>query len=837
MSKKQKKTNKTTKKPKNSEPIKPAKPVKNGKPGAAEKQEKPVVTAVPEKTPPPKEQATPATPATGKSNVPGILLKAVVPVIIILIVLYFVIWPGISISMKKDQLKEMNVILITIDTLRADHVSAYVKGKADTPHMDGLAKGGVLFRHCVAQTPLTLPSHTSILSGTYPLFHQVRDNGGFLVPEKLDLVSEVLQKQGVKTSAFIAAYVLHSKWGMNQGFDTYSDKFDLTKYKTMLLQNEKPCEEVLNDAKQWIKSNKNEKFFSWIHLYDPHTPYRPPSPFKERNPNKPYSGEVEYVDDQLGKFIDFLKAEGLYSKSLIIVTSDHGEGLGDFGEMEHGYYIYEPTVWVPLIVHAPFEFPQKEIAATVEHVDLAPTILEALGIPAPASYQGRSLLSAMLGEEELKNKMAYTETFYPRFHFGWSELKGFYNQKWKYIHAPKEELFDLETDRKELKNLALIKSFDKNKVKEKALTFEAQMVRGAIAPGKAENLDKGDLKRLQALGYITSTVDTSNKTDLADPKSKVEIYNDFMKATELADTDKTDEAIATLKDLIRKDPDVIDAYTLMGNAYMKKKAFKEALPCFYKVLEKRPSANFTMINVLLCLKRMGDYDKAKVEAEKFIKLFPEDSTLLEQLGNIHFEKNDMEGATKYLEKALTHDPNNMGAILKLGKIYLLKENLKAARRVLEKGIVIKPDAKRIHYFMGQVLELEGDLKKANEYYEKELEYNPDLFEAPFNIAGNLRKLGDTAGAITYYRKTISSNPNYNKPYFIIAEYYLKTNQQLQEAINLCKQGVAIKPYNESTLFGYFILTNIYARLGDKANFDLYTSKGEQLYKALQKQKK
>ncbi len=257
------------------------------------------------------------------------------------------------------KLRDFNVILVTIDTLRADYVGAY-GGKARTPNMDRLADEGVLFERCIAQTPLTLPSHTTILSGTYPLHHGVRDNGGFVVPEELELVSETLKGKGLDTSAFIAAYVLHSKWGLAQGFDTYADDFDRARYKGLFLQNEKRADEVVASAKKWLRAHKDNHFFSWIHLFDPHTPYDPPPPF-DKHVGESYRGEVEYTDHAIGELFSFLKETGLYDKSLIILTADHGESLGHHGEGEHGFFVYEPTVSVPLIIRAPFEFPVKRV--------------------------------------------------------------------------------------------------------------------------------------------------------------------------------------------------------------------------------------------------------------------------------------------------------------------------------------------------------------------------------------------------------------------------------------------------------------------------------------------
>ncbi|MCK4944198.1 MAG: sulfatase-like hydrolase/transferase, partial [Candidatus Aminicenantes bacterium] len=288
---------------------------------------------------------------------------------------------------------------------------------------------------------------------------------------------------------------------------------------------------MLENAKKWLLINKKKKFFTWIHLYDPHTPYDPPSPFKERYRRRPYRGEVEYMDQQLGIFFEFLKKEGFYDKSLIILLSDHGESLGQHGENTHGFFIYEPTARVPLIIRAPFKFSNKKIKNIVELIDVAPTILEALEVPVQSSCQGQSLIGLMFGDKERKKNTAYTETYYPRLHYGWSELKAlYYNKNWKYILAPKPELYDLKKDNGEEKNLALIKSPESRKAKEKLRKFIAEKSLGARKPGEVAKLDKDDMQKLASLGYLTAFVNTSGKKNLPDPKGKVQVFNSLAKA-------------------------------------------------------------------------------------------------------------------------------------------------------------------------------------------------------------------------------------------------------------------------------------------------------------------
>jgi arylsulfatase A-like enzyme/Flp pilus assembly protein TadD len=750
------------------------------------------------------------------------------------VIFYLLLGPKLSTGYKKKQLKNLDVILITLDTLRVDFVSAYKKGKADTPNMDRVAGEGVLFETCIAQTPLTLPSHTSILSGTYPLHHRIRDNGGFLVPESLELISEILQKQGLITSAFIASYVLHSKWGINQGFDTYSDDFDLSRYERVSLGNvQKRAEEVLANAKKWLKTHKKDRFFTWIHLYDPHTPYDPPSPFKEKFPRRPYRGEVEYMDQQLGLFFQFLKDEGLYDKSLIIMAADHGEGLGQHDEQTHGFFIYESTVRVPLIIRAPFRFPVKKVKEVVELIDLAPTILEALDIPVPASYQGQSLLGLMFRDRQRNKDGAYTETYYPRLHFGWSELKAlYYDNHWKYILAPKEELYNLEADNEEKDSLALKQSYQARKAKERIQKFIREKSENAKRPGEAKNLDKGDLQKLAALGYLTTVVDTSNKENLPDPKGKVEVFNQLTKSKEYMAKEQYDEAIEMLKKILATDPHLVDGILQLGNVYNRKNMHEEALKCFYRVLEQKPDYQAAMVNIIGSLIRLRQYDKGTEEAVRFLKIFPGDFTLHNELGTLYSLKQENDKALEAFRTSIDIEPVNPDALNKIGGIYIVKEDFNTAGSFLEKARKINPNLKKLYFHLAQVEDARGNIDQAIDYYKKELEGYADDYKSAYNLAEDLGKKGQNETAIQYYRQAIGSNPRFNIPYFMIAKYNLDRKENLQEAIELCKKGIEIKPADKYTAFGYYILADIYSFRGERDKYDYYLAKGESIKREL-----
>ena len=332
-----------------------------------------------------------------------------------------------------------NILLITLDTTRADHLGCYGYEKAGTPHLDGLARGGVRFARAYCPAPLTLPAHCTIMTGVEPAAHGVRNNGHHLAPATRTL-AEGLKEAGYATSAFVSSFSVDSRFGLDRGFDVYDDTFspDMP-YKT--LNAERRAEQTLVRFSRWLDKNGGRRFFSWVHFYDPHWPYDPPSPFKERFPGRPYDGEIAYMDDQVGALLDGLRERGLLERTIVVVAGDHGEGLGEKVEMGHGIFLYEETLRVPLIMNNPAAFPRPRVVESqVRLVDLAPTILDVLGFgDRAAAMKGRSLVSRIEGKggEDLD---ALVETVYPRENFGWSELVGLVSGGWKYVQSPRPEI-------------------------------------------------------------------------------------------------------------------------------------------------------------------------------------------------------------------------------------------------------------------------------------------------------------------------------------------------------------------------------------------------------------
>jgi len=731
----------------------------------------------------------------------------------------------------REALRDLSVILITVDTLRADHVGVYGKGRAVTPHLDALAHDGAVFERCIAQTPLTLPSHTTLLSGTYPLRHQLRDNGSSVVPTELTLLSEVLKEKGYDTAAFIGAYVLHSKWGLNQGFDTYADDFERSRYQRLRLQNEKRADEVIAEAKSWIESRQGRPFFAWVHLYDPHAPYNPPAPF-DRYPAAPYRGEVEYCDRVLGDFFDFLRKTGILDRSLVVVTSDHGEGLGEHGEDEHGFFVYESTVRVPLILRSPFGFPVKRVPDLVELVDVAPTILDALEIPKPSESQGESLLPFVFGEPKEAEGTAYAETFYPRMHYGWADLKAFYHGEWKYVQAPGAELYRLSDDPGESTNLATDLQFEERRktLDRAARRFVASRSEGAVLPGSA-GLRPDDIQRLRTLGYVTTRVTTDERSSfLPDPKDKVEVYRALLKAFDVLEAGQFDQAIAAARAVIRTEPSLVEAHILLGNALQRKGELREAVRTFSRILELKPDANFTMIDLVGALISLGEFDRAAEKASRFLEQFKDDPILLEELGFARLSLREYDAALDAFERAITLEPGPT-SLTKAGEVLANQKRYDEAESYLHRALDLDPKAREAHYVLAHIDEARGNITQAKDHYARELDNDPRNYKAAFNLAVLFKKEGDVDSAIRYYRNAIDANPGFNMPYFMIATFLVERRGDTSEAIRLCEQGIRAMPKDRSALLGYQTLMQIFAQRGDRASYERNAARAQALLKA------
>ncbi len=739
------------------------------------------------------------------------------------------------------ELEELNVILFTIDTLRADHLECYGYDKVKSPQINQLANEGILFEHNIAQAPLTLPSHSSILTGTYPLYHGIRDNGGFYLDENHLTLAESLKNKGYATGAFVAAFVLDSRWGLDQGFDYYYDNFDLTKYKTVSLDSvQRRGDEVLAEAYKWLENQSQQKFFAWIHLYDPHTPYDPPEPYKTEYGGSRfglYDGEIAYVDQLIGEFRDFMEKKNLLDKTLIIFTADHGESLGEHKESAHGFFIYDSDIRVPLIIRFPEgKFAGHVVSNQVKSIDIMPTVLHLLGEEMPESVQGESLLSLILENEAQDERLAYSETYWPRYHYGWSELKSLRKGRYKFIDAPRPELYDTLEDPGEVNNLVNQKASLGHEMKKELLALIEEYAEEGIEDVGPRKIDNDSLEKLQALGYIGSfhTKAKEKGGKLADPKDKIDLYNEIKLAQFLSAEKKMDKAETKIKDVLAKDPSVLEARYILGNIYSKQKKYDEAIEEFRKALEVDPDYYEAIFGMALAYKNAGMSDEAIVGFKRLVEMDPKDTKSFLHLGDIHHEKGQLEEAKNYLKSGIAIDPEAPVFHNKLGAVYLKLNMYDEAEQEIEKALSIERSIPLVnaHFNMALLHEARGEFNQAVLEYKKEQETSPFNFQPDFNLGLLYVKMKELDKAIKEFKSCIQKNEEYGSAYVFLAKAYMDTGMDLKEAARLAEKGISLNPELKTAVLAHFVLADIYNRLGRYQESQQHVSKAKQLQKSL-----
>ena len=738
-------------------------------------------------------------------------------------------------------IENMNIILFTIDTLRADHLECYGYDGVQTPRINQLAREGVLFEHNIVQAPLTLPSHASIFTGTYPLYHGIRDNGGFYLDQTHITLAEAMKVQGYTTAAFVAAFVLDSKWGLDQGFDHYYDNFDLTKYKRISLDSvQRRGDEVLAEVYRWLGENKQRKFFAWIHLYDPHTPYDPPEPYKSLYGGKRYSlydGEIAYVDQLMGEFRDYMEEKGLWERTLIIFTADHGESLGEHKESAHGFFIYDSDVRVPLIVRFPGgKLAGSTITNQVRSIDIMPTILNAVGGEIPETVQGESFLPLMLGDEEEDDRFVYSETYWPRYHYGWSELKFLRKGQYKFIDAPKPELYDVFDDPGEVENLVDSKATLGHEMKRELTDLIEQYSVEGIDNVEPQKIDNDSLVKLQALGYIGSfRASSKGKGErLADPKDKIELYNDIKLAQFLVIEEKIDQAENSIKDVLNRDPSVLEARYILGNIYIKQGKYEEAIEEYKKALSVDPDYDEAIFGMALAYKKYGKMEEAIVGFKRLIDIDPKDTKPFFHLGDIYAERGEIDEAISHLKSAVALDPEAPVYHNNLGALYLKKSMYNEAEKEIQIALSFERSVplQNAHFNLGLLHEARGQTELAIQEYKKEQETSPFNHKPDFNLGLLFAKAKELEKAIKEFESCIEKNEKFANAHVFLAKAYMETNRDLNQAASLAQKGIDLNPDQKTTVLAHFVLADIYNRMGRRRESQQHVSRAKQLQKNL-----
>ena len=645
-----------------------------------------------------------------------------------------------------------NMLIVTIDTLRADALGSY-GGRAATPHLDALAREGIRFTFAHAHAVMTSPSHASIMTGRYPFEHGVRDNAGFRLADPAVTIAELAQAKGFATGGFVGAFPVNREFGLGQGFDTYDDLGGQEASQADFAFSERRAEEVVAHALQWIEQQQ-KPWLAWVHVFDPHSPYEPPPPFDSRYPGSPYEGEVAYVDHALAPLLD--RARNAARPTTVIVTADHGEGLGDHGEATHGIFAYESTLHVPLIVA------QVGAGATagadgavsdvpVRHIDIVPTLAELVGLNAPVDLQGRTLLDALEGESE--PRPSYFEAMTAMLKRGWAPLRGVIAGREKYIELPIKELYDLKTDPREERNLA-----GSAGDRLRGLTARLESF-GAAMPGDQTEENSEARARLQSLGYLSGSAPRKAQYDVEDdPKRLIDVDRLMLQGIELHRAGQVPQALDAYRQVIARRPDMGLAYRRLAYIQWEHGATSDAIATLREALEKNGPDIEIEVRLGTYLAETGAVAEGTPILERVVHAEPGNTEALNALGIAYARAGRNTDAIALFERILTVNPRDAYALENLGTAHLQLGDLAAAQDAFARAATNDPRSSRAQAGLGVVAVQTGRRDAAIEHWRRAVELDRTNYDALFNLATELVNAGRMTDARPYLQQFVRTAP-------------------------------------------------------------------------------
>jgi len=680
-----------------------------------------------------------------------------------------------NVNIHRDQ---FNILLITLDTLRWDRLSIYSDQYVDTPNIDALAAKSFVFTRAFSHNPVTLPAHTNILTGTTPRYHGISDNTGYHLGSHFLTLAEFLKQLGYRTGAFIGAFPLDSRFGLNQGFDVYDDNYG-THNQLELFFVERRAEKVIAPAIKWIgqqTNQKNEKWFAWIHLFDPHQPYQPPSPYREKYKNDLYSGEVAYMDACLKALFDFLDKNRYMENTVIVIVGDHGEALGEKGEETHSYFAYNNTIHIPLILYLPEtdrSVPEgKQSAVRIQenvcHSDIFPTLCDLIKAEIPKHLQGKSLIPLLENRtprivEVFRSREIYFESLTAYLNRGWAPLRGFIRSSIKFIDQPIAEVYNIEEDINENKNIA-----DKSNIVQlkRDLTKLKIDLKGTDIMERTEAADPEVQEKLRSLGYISGTKPAVTKkfTAADDLKTMLPLQNRMLSALAKYQNGKFEEPVAELKAIIEKSPGFGLVYRHIATIYKEFGHLDQAIDILEYGIKKNPGNNSLMSKLGILLAESNQPDKAIRLLEICTKKDPFDPENFNFLGVAYYKKGNAAKALENYRKSLELDNNYASVYNNIGSLYLA-------------------------IYLGSKKKKEQAYTLAMENFNRALEIDPRLFAAYNGRGAAYRFKNQLENAIKDWKKTIEINPDYINAYFNIAVTYLDMGKKSSalEILLLCQK--------------------------------------------------
>jgi arylsulfatase A-like enzyme/tetratricopeptide (TPR) repeat protein len=669
--------------------------------------------------------------------------------------------PGGNLGTLVQPRRDQNVLIVTIDTLRAD-VLGTNGGRARTPNIDALASQGARFDFAHAHAPLTLPSHVSIMTGLYPFEHGIRDNSGYRVPPATKTLASLLKAEGFATGAFVGGFPLAAQFGLDVGFDEYDDRFGKTQGPDDLRFAERPAAAVVAPARAWI-ARQHGRWFAWVHVYDPHAPYRPPAPFDGEYADDPYAGEVAYTDSALGPLFEDVRRFPA-RPTLVIVTADHGESRGDHGELTHGVFAYESTLRVPLVIvqleAQPGTRPAaggrlaRQIAAPVRHVDILPTVLDLVAAPAAEGIAGRSLRRLLGGGAEADTERpSYFEAMSAALNRGWAPLRGILVGRTKYIDLPIPELYDLSSDPHEEANLA-------GRDRTRLAMFDARLRALNATPPGARRPESPDVEaRLRSLGYVSGASALKVRyTERDDPKTLVDVDHEFHSGVDLIERGQLREAIATYQNILQQRPDMSVASLHLAFIFWKTGDAQSAIATLRRARDAG-ARNVSLDTELgLYLAETGAADEAITLLSQAAAGNQPDVDAVNALGIAYARAGRETEALATFEHALALDRSSHMAEENIGAVQLSKGRLDAARDAFTRAKDMAPDSAAAWAGLGVVALKSGDRDGAITAWQRAVALDPGNFDALFNLGTTLLDAGRLREARPYLEQFVGTAP-------------------------------------------------------------------------------
>jgi choline-sulfatase len=663
----------------------------------------------------------------------------------------FVFWQRQPRAVRRDP--SLDVLLITIDTLRADALGCFGNASVETPWLDRLAREGVRFDQAHAQNVVTLPSHANILSGRYPLEHGIHDNSGFRFPEGSETLASLLKRAGYRTGAFVSAFPVDSRFGLGGGFDVYDDQLGDPEARSAFFMQERPGTQTLAAAQRWKAAQGDARTFTWIHLYEPHFPYAPPEPYATRYASSLYHGEVAYTDALLGPLLQPVLEAAAGGRTLVIVTADHGEGLGEHGEKTHGIFAYETTLHVPLIVYAPRILSPQVVKDRVRHVDLVPTILDALALPIPDGLAGRSVLSLASGLTEAA-RPSYFEALSASFNRGWAPLTGLARGRFKLIDLPLPELYDLDADPHETRNLVA----GEPQLLEDLRSQLARLRAADSGAGRSEESAE-TRARLKSLGYTSASAPRKTRyTEDDDPKRLIRLDAALQDVVTLYQAGDLQTALERTQEVVAERPDMPLALEYLGFLRHELGDMSGAIESLRRAVSAHPEDVDSVALLGAYLNAAGHAREAAELLGVYAARQAPDIDILLVHGSALARSGRIKDAIATFERALAIDPSNAAAKANLGTVYLLVHDYPQARAAMEAALRLDPDVSRAHNALGVIAAETGHADEAIEHWKRAVELNPKEWDTLFNLGKLLRQRGRDSEARVYLEQFVRGAP-------------------------------------------------------------------------------